>query len=348
MLPVHRTFCVMVFLGMVMMINSGCGKKHLHVSTMSGAPGEGELAMGLDESNDQDGLGANSGLDESGLGNQGEDSTASSTDTNDLEPLDFTHDIPAPSQTQDTGEQLAGLSDGLGSAGDQVGGTETPGQEIQTQSHSLPSLDPQGDGSENLNLTAPSNSNGGGVDNPNLGAQDSDNFPPLVAFNTPDEPISGGPSELGDSESDSSDFPLTASGTTGDEEGSLPVEQIPGNIAVAKAEPSDAFREQLDEIKEQEAATLSAGLNDIFFEFDSWTLTEEGRQALDEGADWLRKDSSSKLLIEGHCDARGTQAYNQVLGKKRASAIKEYLVELGDYAGTSIRCVLWTRQTILL
>ena len=145
-----------------------------------------------------------------------------------------------------------------------------------------------------------------------------------MAFNNPDESTSGG---LGDAESNSSDFPLTPSGAN--EDGSLPVERIPENIAVAKAEPSDAFREQLDEIQEQEAATLAAGLTDIFFEFDSWTLTAEGRQALDQGAEWLGKDSSSKLLIEGHCDARGTQAYNQVLGKKRASAIREYLVGLG-------------------
>ena len=129
MLPAQRTFWVMVLLGMVMMINSGCGKKHLHVSTMSGAPGEGELAMGLDEANAQSGLG-DSGLDESGLANQGEGGAASSTD--DLEPLDFTHDVPPASQSPGTGEQLAGLSDG----------TEPPGQEIQTQSHSLPSLNP--------------------------------------------------------------------------------------------------------------------------------------------------------------------------------------------------------------
>ena len=267
--------------------------------------------MGLDDANSQDKSGLDSnGLDESGLSNQGDDSS------DDLEPLDFTHQVPPPlNQNEENNQQGSGLEDGMAGLSDNNGtaGTEAPGQEIQTQSPSLSSLAPGSDGAENLDLNAPS-----GLDSP-----------PLVAFNTPEDSASGTSSGHGVGDAASTGFPLDALGSTGEEGTGLPVEQIPGNIAVAKAEPSDAIREQLDKIKEEEAATLAAGLNDIFFEFDSWTLTAEGRQALDHGAEWLNSKAAAKLLIEGHCDSRGTQAYNLVLGKKRAAAIRDYLVELG-------------------
>ena len=113
------------------------------------------------------------------------------------------------------------------------------------------------------------------------------------------------------------------------DENSQSVERIPGNIAVAKAEPSEAAASQLERMREEEMATLAAGIQDIFFEFDSWTITQDGKQVLEKNAEWLETKSSSKLLIEGHCDQRGTQAYNIILGKKRAVAIRDYLVGLG-------------------
>jgi peptidoglycan-associated lipoprotein len=107
------------------------------------------------------------------------------------------------------------------------------------------------------------------------------------------------------------------------------VERVPEHIVVAKVEPSDAMEEQLARIQEDELATAAAGLQDIFFEFDSWKITEEGKDMLDKNANLLQEDPDTNLLIEGHCDQRGTQAYNIVLGKKRAIAIRDYLVNLG-------------------
>ncbi len=292
--PTYRTSSIMLILGMCLLINSGCGKKHLHVSTMSGAPGEGELAMDLDNSGDQNGLGDSSGLDGSGLNKQDGESTASST--GDLEPLDFTNDVEPLTQgsaSQGENNLLAGLPDGNGSQGTQGTGLGTPGQEIQSQSPS---------------------SFADGADNSNLDSTGSDHLPPLTAFNDSGTKNGAGMyDDLG----------------IGNNDSSLPVEQIPGNIAIAKAKPSEAFRDQLDKMHAEERATLDAGLNDVFFEFDSWNLTAEGRHALDQGAEWLNQKNTSRLLIEGHCDTRGTQAYNLVLGKKRAGAIQDYLVQLG-------------------
>ena len=112
---------------------------------------------------------------------------------------------------------------------------------------------------------------------------------------------------------------------------SLPadIEPIPETFQVAKAELPDILREQLDKIQEEELATVSAGLEDVFFQFDSWSLTAEAKDSLERDMGWLTTDPSSLLIIEGHADQRGTQAYNMVLGKKRAMAIRDFLSQLG-------------------
>jgi peptidoglycan-associated lipoprotein len=70
-------------------------------------------------------------------------------------------------------------------------------------------------------------------------------------------------------------------------------------------------------------------LTDAFFDFDKSDLREDARSALANDAQWLKKYSSMQILIEGHCDERGTAAYNLALGDRRANAAKEYLVSLG-------------------
>ncbi len=70
-------------------------------------------------------------------------------------------------------------------------------------------------------------------------------------------------------------------------------------------------------------------VQDIYFAFDSWSISAEGAKYLEEDAKWLHANPGKALTIEGHCDQRGTQDYNLVLGKKRAEAAREYLVNLG-------------------
>jgi peptidoglycan-associated lipoprotein len=85
----------------------------------------------------------------------------------------------------------------------------------------------------------------------------------------------------------------------------------------------------MDEIRAEQAASAAAGLRDVFFAYDSWTISEDGRQALSRDADWMKSNPSALVKVEGHCDERGTVAYNLVLGEKRAKAARNYLVELG-------------------
>ncbi|GJL57717.1 MAG: hypothetical protein NPIRA03_05740 [Nitrospirales bacterium] len=70
-------------------------------------------------------------------------------------------------------------------------------------------------------------------------------------------------------------------------------------------------------------------VQDIYFAFDSWNISSRAAKYLEEGAQWLQANPGKVLTIEGHCDQRGTQDYNLVLGKKRAEAAREYLVNLG-------------------
>jgi peptidoglycan-associated lipoprotein len=70
-------------------------------------------------------------------------------------------------------------------------------------------------------------------------------------------------------------------------------------------------------------------LHDVHFDYDSYELKGDARDALRSNADWLRQNGSGRVEIEGHCDSRGTIEYNLALGAKRASAVREYLVGLG-------------------
>lgn len=66
----------------------------------------------------------------------------------------------------------------------------------------------------------------------------------------------------------------------------------------------------------------------VFFDFDSADLTSESMDSIKSQSEFL-KASKAKVVIEGHCDIRGTDAYNDVLGQKRASAVKAALVKHG-------------------
>lgn len=67
----------------------------------------------------------------------------------------------------------------------------------------------------------------------------------------------------------------------------------------------------------------------VYFQFDSYELLPEGREALTHMATWLKANPDATLTLEGHCDERGTEEYNLSLGQKRAEVMKSYLERLG-------------------
>ena len=68
---------------------------------------------------------------------------------------------------------------------------------------------------------------------------------------------------------------------------------------------------------------------DILFEFDSASLSVEAQEILRAKAAWLRENPRARVIIEGHCDERGTNEYNLALGDRRAFSAKSFLVDLG-------------------
>jgi len=72
-----------------------------------------------------------------------------------------------------------------------------------------------------------------------------------------------------------------------------------------------------------------AGLQNIYFDYNSFTLRQDAIATLQRNADMIRQVPGVMIQIEGHCDDRGTQEYNLALGEKRALAVREYLISLG-------------------
>lgn len=70
-------------------------------------------------------------------------------------------------------------------------------------------------------------------------------------------------------------------------------------------------------------------LADVYFDLDRAFLDDEARVALQRNAEWLQRWTSTQIVLEGHCDARGTTEYNLALGGHRGGAVKDYLVGLG-------------------
>jgi len=72
-----------------------------------------------------------------------------------------------------------------------------------------------------------------------------------------------------------------------------------------------------------------AGMGTIYFDFDQFTLSSEARKTLADNAKYLKANSGTQVVVEGHCDERGSDEYNLALGESRALAAKNYLVSLG-------------------
>jgi peptidoglycan-associated lipoprotein len=130
-------------------------------------------------------------------------------------------------------------------------------------------------------------------------------------------------------------------------ETSMTVPPVPLTVTTATSQPvtdtTDFVSTKTDtiavdtlpsDIEELNRVAQSRGyLHDAFFEYNDSTLTADAQSALTSSANWLKKNGQYNLLIEGHCDERGTEQYNLALGDRRANQAKEYLVTLGVDAG---------------
>ncbi|MDH3356563.1 MAG: peptidoglycan-associated lipoprotein Pal [Desulfobacteraceae bacterium] len=98
-------------------------------------------------------------------------------------------------------------------------------------------------------------------------------------------------------------------------------------------ETEQAGRLQEDRLQAEAAAREAAETafvnENIHFAFDSSVLSDQAQQILNSKADYLHTNSGVKITVEGHCDERGTDAYNVALGERRAESVKNFLVDLG-------------------
>jgi len=79
----------------------------------------------------------------------------------------------------------------------------------------------------------------------------------------------------------------------------------------------------------EKAAAVPSPVRDIHFDFDSSSIRPDAREFLKANADYFMRNRVSSIIIEGHCDERGTAEYNMALGQKRAQETKKYLINLG-------------------
>ena len=98
---------------------------------------------------------------------------------------------------------------------------------------------------------------------------------------------------------------------------------------IAQMKIEEQRKKEREESQAKIAAEKKMIAEDIYFEYDSASLSESARKILKQKASYLDHNKNVNVIIEGHCDERGTIEYNIALGERRAQAAKSYLVDLG-------------------
>lgn len=83
------------------------------------------------------------------------------------------------------------------------------------------------------------------------------------------------------------------------------------------------------QISEADAHGVQTSLKLVHFDFDKYALSPDAQSAAQYNSEILKRYPNVAIIIEGHCDERGTPEYNLALGERRAGAVAEYLSTLG-------------------
>ena len=103
----------------------------------------------------------------------------------------------------------------------------------------------------------------------------------------------------------------------------------PAPPAETPVRPSQAAPSTMAPAAAQPGAPGPSPLKDVFFDFDKANIRDDQKAALNDNVGWLKGNTGAKVLLEGHCDERGTAEYNLGLGERRAKAVKDYLIAAG-------------------
>ena len=93
--------------------------------------------------------------------------------------------------------------------------------------------------------------------------------------------------------------------------------------------PQDVGMDELGDVRFQEGMPIDVDVSPVYFEYDGSHVQASERMKAEAAFDELKRQSGSRLVIEGHCDERGSPGYNLTLGEKRALAVRSYLIGLG-------------------
>jgi peptidoglycan-associated lipoprotein len=150
----------------------------------------------------------------------------------------------------------------------------------------------------------------------------------LLLFGCPKRPeiVQAGPGALGPSAATAAPAP-PASATTKTTEVPVTRPAPPAQTPLAATPPAGQSG------MSAASSGTTAGLQDVFFDFDAARIRPDQRQALSQDLEWLRAHPQAKLDIQGNCDERGTPEYNLGLGERRAERVKEYLTAEGVAPG---------------
>lgn len=112
-----------------------------------------------------------------------------------------------------------------------------------------------------------------------------------------------------------------------------PPPQVKEQPKVEKVEPPPVKPELTEEDifmqKSLEQLNREKPLAMIHFDYDKYAVRDDARPVMESNAAWMKKWRTTRVLIEGHCDERGTEEYNLALGEKRAQSARDYLTSLG-------------------
>lgn len=114
----------------------------------------------------------------------------------------------------------------------------------------------------------------------------------------------------------------------------LPAAPTPSHAAQTKPEPVTATTSAPTEIEAHSEPVPQERFDPqklltVYFDFDDATLTEPMQRRLQANADYLKKHPGTHIVVEGHCDERGSAQYNLGLGAQRAQSVKKFLERLG-------------------
>ena len=123
--------------------------------------------------------------------------------------------------------------------------------------------------------------------------------------------------------------PPPAQPTATQPEPTRPTPPPPPPAPPAEKPPVAPTEDEIFAKKTLEDLNREAPLEDVYFAYDSVQLSEASRASLEKNLTWLKRWTSTKILVEGHADSRGTNEYNFALADRRAAAVRDYLVSLG-------------------